>query len=201
MVYPGSTDNLTDQAWQGFIDSADVNNAYTAIRDLRDKIGNEVFSVVTHGADTAAARPDAEVVIWVGTVEPTNATTNDLLLRSDQNTTYRYTGSAWTQLTDRGHRSNNANPHNVTAAQASAVPTANVEDGAATFSGDGATTTFTVSHGLGAAPTVALVQATSAGANGAKHVINKTSTGFDVVFAAAPASGTDNVTLDYHARL
>lgn len=102
---------------------------------------------------------------------------------------------------EMAHVTDTTNPHSVTAAQASAVALANVEDGGATFSGDGSTTTFTVSHSLGSAPNVAFVQATSADANGAKHVTNKTSSGFDVVFATAPASGTDNVTLDYHARL
>lgn len=102
---------------------------------------------------------------------------------------------------EMAHVADTTNPHSVTAAQASAVALADIEDSGATFSGDGTTTTFTVSHSLGSAPNVVFVQATSADANAAKHVTNKTSTGFDVVFATAPASGTDNVTLDYHARL
>lgn len=80
------------------------------------------------------------------------------------------------------------------------VESADVDTGSATFSGDGSTTTFTVSHGLGSVPSVAFAEPTSAAAGANHHVQNKTSTGFDVVFATAPASGTDNVTFDYEVR-
>lgn len=73
------------------------------------------------------------------------------------------------------------------------------ERGSATFSGDGATVTFTVSHGLGTTPQHLFVQARSVDARDAfpAQVTGETSTTFDVVCAAAPVSGTDNVGLFY----
>lgn len=78
-----------------------------------------------------------------------------------------------------------------------------VEDGVALFSGDGTTTTFTVSHSLGTAPSLVLVQFTSIDArdSGPAQVTNETSTSFDVVFSVAPPSGTDNIEFYYQARL
>lgn len=77
------------------------------------------------------------------------------------------------------------------------------ERGSATFSGDGLNATFTVSHGLGSAPSHVFVQATSVAARDAfpVQVTNETTTSFDIVCSAAPGSGTDNVTLDYQAFL
>lgn len=135
--------------------------------------------------------------------QPAAGTAGRLYYVTDEDVIERDNGTSWVQVVDLTHRNDTTNPHSVTAAQASAVALADVEDGGASFSGDGTTTTFTVSHGLGSAPNVAFVQATSLDArdNSPAQVTNKTSTGFDVVFATAPPSGTDNVTLDYHARL
>lgn len=65
-----------------------------------------------------------------------------------------------------------------------------------TASGDGVATTFTISHSLGVAPTAASVQPTSAAAAGDFHVSAKTTTGVDVTYATAPATGTGNLTWD-----
>lgn len=71
--------------------------------------------------------------------------------------------------------------------------------GTAVFSGDGTTTQFDIAHGLGVAPEVVSVDAESADANGDRH-ITVDATNVSVVFAAAPASGTDNVSLRWYAR-
>lgn len=71
--------------------------------------------------------------------------------------------------------------------------------GSDTQSGDGTTTTFTVSHGLGSTPAQVVVTPTSAAADGAHYVTNKTSTSFDIVYATAPATGTSNLSWDFMA--
>lgn len=73
------------------------------------------------------------------------------------------------------------------------------ERGSATFSGDGATVSFTVSHGLGSTPSHVFVQPTSVDARDAfpAQVTNATLTAFDIVCSAAPVSGVDNVGLFY----
>lgn len=73
--------------------------------------------------------------------------------------------------------------------------------GTATFSGDGAVTTFSVAHGLSGTPTARSVWAESADAAGDKHVSNVDGTNIDVTFATAPGSGTDNVVIGFDARL
>lgn len=69
-----------------------------------------------------------------------------------------------------------------------------------TASGDGAATTFTVTHTLGQAPSVVDVTPTSADAAGDFHVSNKDSGGtgdtIELTYAAAPAAGADNLTWD-----
>lgn len=72
--------------------------------------------------------------------------------------------------------------------------------GKATFSGTGAQTAFNIPHGLSAAPTSALVVAGSAAAAAAFYVTT-TSTNIVVTFTAAPASGTNNVVLNWMASL
>lgn len=72
--------------------------------------------------------------------------------------------------------------------------------GTATFSGDGAATSFTIPHGLGAVPPVRDVTPESAAA-GADHHISADATNIVVTYAAAPAAGTNNVVLGYHAEL
>lgn len=73
-------------------------------------------------------------------------------------------------------------------------PNAHADSG--TASGDGTKVTFTLSHSLGVTPSAVNVQPTSADAAGDFYVSGKTSTGVDVTFAAAPASGTGNLTFD-----
>lgn len=66
----------------------------------------------------------------------------------------------------------------------------------ATKSGDGTTTTFTLSHSLGSTPSYANVVPTSEDASTDFWVSNKTSSDVDITYAAAPPSGTDNLTYD-----
>lgn len=73
-------------------------------------------------------------------------------------------------------------------------------EGTATFSGDGATTTFSVPHGLAEAPTGRAVWAESADAAADRYVSAVDATNIDVTFTTAPASGTDNVVLGFQAR-
>lgn len=77
----------------------------------------------------------------------------------------------------------------------------NEETGQASFDGDGAATVFTIPHTLGETPTRAFLEARSADAVGDRFVSGLTDTDIEVTFAAAPASGTGNVVLDYYARV
>jgi len=74
--------------------------------------------------------------------------------------------------------------------------------GLAVFSGDGATTLFTISHGLVGEPGVYFVEEASAVAGDAeiRHV-TPTATVLNVYFKTAPAAGTDNVWLRWWARV
>lgn len=68
-------------------------------------------------------------------------------------------------------------------------------------SGDGSTggQTFSIAHNLGVAPSGYNVEAASADAAG-DYYVSATSTSLDVTFPTAPASGTDNVTLNWSAQ-
>ena len=72
--------------------------------------------------------------------------------------------------------------------------------GKATFSGTGAQVAFNIPHGLTGTPTSARVTAGSAAASGAFYVTT-TSTNIVVTYTAAPASGTNNVVLNWSASL
>lgn len=72
--------------------------------------------------------------------------------------------------------------------------------GKATFNGTGAQTVFNIPHGLASAPTSATAVAGSAAAATAFYVTT-TSTNVVVTFTAAPASGTNNVVLNWSASL
>lgn len=70
--------------------------------------------------------------------------------------------------------------------------------GESTFSGDGSTTTFTVTHGLPVAATpVSILPDASTAATDIAGYKNVVSGSFDVEFSSAPASGTDNVTVSW----
>ena len=64
--------------------------------------------------------------------------------------------------------------------------------GVATFSGDGTTTSFSIPHGLGTTPTVALVGKAVAGLPDIDYWDADT-TNIIVHFKSPPSSGTDNV--------
>lgn len=191
------TTNDSQSAFGDLDNDVDLNNTHRgstsnphSVTAAQAGAVENVSGVISFHSDTRANQPAA------GTAGRFYHVTDEDVIEYDN-------GTSWIQVIDLAHRNDTANPHNVTAAQTSAVALADVEDGAASFSGDGTTTTFTVSHGLGSTPNVAFVQATSVDArdNSPVQVTNKTSTGFDVVFATAPPSGTDNIGLDYHARL
>ena len=74
-----------------------------------------------------------------------------------------------------------------------------IANGSATFSGDGVATTFSIPHGLSYTPSRAVVTATSADAAGDFYVSGIGATNITVEYAAAPASGTDNVSMDWAA--
>lgn len=69
-----------------------------------------------------------------------------------------------------------------------------------TTSGDGSTTTFALSHGLGAVPSGAVVQPTSRAAMSDFYVSNKTADDVVIEYANAPPDGTDNLAWDVLAH-
>lgn len=73
--------------------------------------------------------------------------------------------------------------------------------GTSTQSGDGTTTVFTIAHGLDETPTIANVWAESADANGDFYVSNKDGSNIEITYASAPASGTNNLTWGFEARV
>ncbi|RLC76453.1 MAG: hypothetical protein DRJ03_28630, partial [Chloroflexi bacterium] len=73
-------------------------------------------------------------------------------------------------------------------------------NGIATFSGDGTTTTFTIAHGLVGTPTVYKVQPASADAAGDFYV-TADSTNLTVTYKTAPPSGTDNIVLVWQTEV
>lgn len=72
--------------------------------------------------------------------------------------------------------------------------------GTATFSGTGAQTAFTIAHGLSFTPTHYFAQAGSAVA-AALFYATVDATNITVTFNAAPASGTNNVKLNWAASI
>jgi hypothetical protein len=72
--------------------------------------------------------------------------------------------------------------------------------GTATFSGDGSTTQFQISHGLAGTPKTVVVTAGSADARGNFYVIYDAYNIF-VVYATAPPAGTNNVVLRWYAKM
>lgn len=72
--------------------------------------------------------------------------------------------------------------------------------GEATFDGTGAQTEFNIPHGLSTTPTSVQVTPGSAEA-AALFYVSATSTNIVVTFTTAPASGTNNVILNWMASL
>jgi hypothetical protein len=73
--------------------------------------------------------------------------------------------------------------------------------GEATFSGTGAQTAFTITHGLKTTPTYALITPTTADASGVHYVSAYGATTFTVTYPVAPASGTNNVKMNWRASV
>lgn len=71
----------------------------------------------------------------------------------------------------------------------------------ATFSGTGAQTAFTVTHGIDGTPSNIVLTPRSAAASAAYYVSAVTGTTFTVTYMAAPASGTGNVVFDWRAEV
>jgi hypothetical protein len=72
----------------------------------------------------------------------------------------------------------------------------NTAKGQATFSGTGSATVFNIAHGLPTAPSYAQVTPASAAADG-DFSVTTNSTNIVVTYGAAPASGTNNVVVNY----
>jgi len=72
--------------------------------------------------------------------------------------------------------------------------------GVATFSGDGTTTSFSISHGLATTPSYANVTAETADAAG-DFYITRGATTITVTYATAPPTGTNNVVLSWYAEV
>ena len=73
----------------------------------------------------------------------------------------------------------------------------NYHSGRATFSGTGAQTTFTVTHGGGFIPDIVTCMAGSADAARNLYTTNYTLTTFDIVFIVAPPGGVNNLILNF----
>lgn len=76
-----------------------------------------------------------------------------------------------------------------------------VNSGSDTQSGDGADTTFTIAHGLISAPSYANVQPGSADARADHFHVTVDATNITITYANAPASGTNNLTWYWEARV
>lgn len=72
-------------------------------------------------------------------------------------------------------------------------------NGTATFSGDGATTTFNIAHGLAVTPTFYTAEPLTSDAR-ADHLLSVDSTNITITFDTAPPSGTDNVKFSWKAE-
>jgi hypothetical protein len=75
--------------------------------------------------------------------------------------------------------------------------------GVATFSGDGSTTTYTISHDLVGFPRNIQITAATADAQVAMpcYWTDEDGNSFDVVFSTAPADGTDNIEISWRAGM
>lgn len=69
--------------------------------------------------------------------------------------------------------------------------------GSSSFNGDGATTTFTVTHGAGYTPAQVFITPTSENAAAEHYISSKTSTTFAVTYTSPPPAGTGNIALDW----
>ena len=71
--------------------------------------------------------------------------------------------------------------------------------GTATFSGDGSTKTFSVAFAAAIQLPSVVIAVTPADAAGNFYINNISTSGFDIVFITAPASGTSNIVFKYKA--
>lgn len=176
----GGTDEITVQGLAGVLAEAQPAQAHAGTHATG---GGDALTPADIGAILNAGNvPSIEAGTRAN--QPAAGTANRLYLVTDERVLDFDDGASWLQVLDLA-----------------AVRTSDVEAGSATFSGDGTATVFTITHNLGAVPAWPGVVARSADAAADKWVSNVTSTGIEVTFAAAPASGTDNIVLDYHARL
>lgn len=71
----------------------------THVRDNLQHLRDQKVEVIAHGGTAATARPsEVDVAMWVGTVDPSNAANDDLLLRTDRERTYLRAGGSWRPL-------------------------------------------------------------------------------------------------------
>jgi hypothetical protein len=108
-----------------------------------------------------------------------------------------FTATAGNAIPDAGHAGNSIC---VGSTSTSNTPTYGDQSGSATFSGTGSQTAFTITHNLAGTPTVWDVTPASSAASGLYYV-TASSTQLTVTFNTAPASGTNNVVLQWLAKL
>jgi len=100
--------------------------------------------------------------------------------------------------TTQDYRLVTANISSLTASQNDNYVTEN--KGTATFSGDGATTTFNIPHGLSSAPSSYWVTPASSDAKG-EFYVSADETNLTVTYTSAPPSGSNNVILKWGAEV
>lgn len=91
--------------WVGSADPNNGNNNDLLVRDDLDRLFINAtgtwmditsMAAIDHGSTSGTARPAGlDVAYWVGTVDPTNARNDDLLLRTDESRVYVRQGSVW----------------------------------------------------------------------------------------------------------
>lgn len=74
--------------------SGDGTTAWTSLDYLSPRA---LLGYVAHGATAATARTGNTPILWVGTVNPSNATNGDVLYRSDTGRFYVRVSSAWAE--------------------------------------------------------------------------------------------------------
>ena len=61
------------------VTEAQIDSLVTAVAGAVTNIGH-----INHGATASTARPSFDMVIWYGSVQPTNAIAPDLVIRTDE---------------------------------------------------------------------------------------------------------------------
>lgn len=75
-----------------------VGRSEAQINAELDAIPSRYGQAVVHGSTAATARTGAGPILWIGSVDPTNATDGDYLVRTDLQRFYARMSSAWLEL-------------------------------------------------------------------------------------------------------